>query len=138
MIKKYLNIKRLAKGIVLAGIIFLTTTPLFANKFSTASKTSAPAVQLISSGEQGTMLSVQFNNDSLVNFTVIIKDEAGNLLYRKGFETENFSKTFQLVNESLDYVGKLTLTVAVEGGSNYSYDVNTNYEVTRKIEIIKP
>ena len=135
MIKQYLSLNSLAKGIVMAGIMFITTSPILANKSNTFSKTSAPEIEVLSTGDTGTFLSVKFDNDNKVNFTVIIKDEAGNSIYRKTFE--NFSKTFQLVNDNTDNAGKLTLTIAVEGGTSYSYNVNTSFEVSKKIEIVK-
>lgn len=136
MIKKNLRLNSLVKAIVLAGIIVSTSLPVLANK-NALSNTNAPVVEFISTGENGTLLSVQYKNEQKQKFTVVIRDEYGNTIYRKESDAENFGKTFQLVNENKDNYSTVTLVLIPEEGSNYTFNINTSFEVVKKVEVNK-
>jgi hypothetical protein len=136
MIKKNLSLSSLVKAIVLAGIIITTTLPAMANK-KAISNTPAPVVEYISSDETGTILSVEYKNELKQKFTILIRDEAGNTVYRKEYDGENFSKTFQLVSDNGENNTNLTMMVMVNGGNNYSFNINTSFDVITKVEVTK-
>lgn len=136
MIKKNLRLSSLVKAIVLAGIIITNTQPVLANK-TAISNTPAPVVEFISSGDTGTILSVQYKNELKQKFTLLIRDEAGNTVYRKEYNAENFAKTFQLVNENSENNPNLTMIIEVDGGSDFRFNINTSFEEVKKVEVSK-
>lgn len=139
MTNKNLVLSRLIKGMILAGIMVSGTLPVLANKNKAASSAgnAEPAVQYIRSDEAGTLLAVQFGNEHQSKFSVILRDEAGNTLYRKNYEAGIFSKTFKLVNESGENEGNVSVIISVDGGSEYVYTVNTSVNVTRDVQVNK-
>ena len=66
-----------------------------------------------------------------------VRDEAGNTVYRKEYDAENFAKTFQLVNENSENNFPLTMMIDVDGGSDYRFTINTSFEEVKKVEISK-
>jgi hypothetical protein len=136
MIKKNVRLNSLVKAIVLAGIIATTTLPVMANK-NAITNTPAPVVEFISTGDTGTILSVAFNNEQKQKFTLLIRDEAGNTVYRKEYDAENFAKTFQLVNDIEENNSSFTLSVMVDGGSDYSFKISNSSDLTKKVEVNK-
>jgi hypothetical protein len=113
-----------------------TTQPVLANK-KVSPNTPAPVVEFISSGDTGTILSVQFKNELKQKFTLMIRDEAGNSIYRKEFDSVNFAKTFQLVNDNNDNNSDLTMVIITDDGSDFSFNINTSFEVVKKVEVSK-
>lgn len=136
MIKHNLRLNSLVKAIVLAGIILTTTQPVLANK-KAIPNTPSPAVEFVSSGETGTVITVQYNNEQKQKFTLLIRDEAGNTVYRKEYDTENFAKTFQLVNESDEANSKFSLVIVNNDGTDFNFDINTSFSLVKKVEVNK-
>lgn len=133
-----LKLNRLAKGVVLAGVLVSSTLTVSANKNKSEASSFAipPAVKSISSTDGVTTLQVQLENEKKSAFTVVIRDEEGYPLYRKAFNDASFSKTFKVLNDGAD-AENLTVIISVDGGKSYVYNVYNTVAVVKSIQVTK-
>ncbi|MES2647726.1 MAG: hypothetical protein V4717_12665 [Bacteroidota bacterium] len=135
----FFNIQHLVKQLSIAGFFIVLSVPVFAKTINQPLKAvtqAQPNLQVLNSNENSTLLSLQFNTEIPVKFEVVIRDENRDLLYRKQYETSNFSKQFQL--KDLDASASvLYLSVVLADGKEYNYTVSNTIETVREIAVIK-
>jgi hypothetical protein len=137
MMKHMVNNNRLAKGIVLASIMMAVTLPVSASKNKVQSPDSqAPAIEVVSANDAATSIQVQLENPDAKTFTVIIRDEVGNALFRKDFNDASFSKVFKVLNPA-EGSKNLTVSVSFNGDKDFSYEVNNSVSLVSDFHIIK-
>jgi hypothetical protein len=92
--------KSVAAGIV--AVLLLVASPFSGkanNNKEEARFENQVSVQYAGASENAVMFRVQFANTEAQKFTLTIKNEAGDVLYRGHFTNANFSKTVHLLNE---------------------------------------
>lgn len=140
MNQHFFNIRNIAKQLFLGGLIIFFALPVFAkNKQKSVEPANAnqPALQIVTSDELSMVLSVQYDTEIPVKFDVIIKDEAGNLLYRKSYKSSKFLKQFKLVNETGGDNAPVSVAIQLEGGLQFNYTVNNIVDVVKEVHINK-
>jgi hypothetical protein len=140
MIKQNLRLNRLVKALVLAGVLVSSTLSVSANnnnKLEAAVAAIQPSVQHISADDAATTLLVQFENKNRATFTIIIRDEAGNTLYRNDFNDAAFSKTFRVLNDASGIAQNLFVTVSPQTGKDIVYSVNNTVAMVKSVQVIK-
>lgn len=88
-------------------------------------------VKYISSVDDGFVFNVKYDNVSTGNFELLIKDEAGELLYQKSFSDKNFSKKFQLSKS----VMKAVFIIRPQHSSEQSFEVMVQSRTTEEVVI---
>jgi hypothetical protein len=140
MNQHFFNIRNIAKQLFLGGLIIFLALPVFAkNKQRIVEPISAgqPALQVVTSDESSMILSVQYETELPVKFDVIIKDEAGNTLYRKSYESSKFLKQFKLVNETGGNNAPVSVAIQLAGGMQFNYTVHNIVDVVKEVHINK-
>ena len=140
MNQHFFNIKNIAKQFFLGGLIIFFTLPAFAkNKQKSVEpvSTTQPALQVVVSDESSMLLSVQYETEGPVRFEVIIRDEAGNLLFSKSYESSKFLKQFKLVNETGGNNVPVSVSIQLAGGIQFNYTVNSMVAVVKEVHINK-
>jgi len=139
MNQHFFKISNIAKSLFLSGLMVILSLSVFAKnkKQDLQAASTQPNVQAIATSESSTLVSVQFDTENPVKFDVIIRDESGNLLYRKNYESSNFSKQFQLVNETGDNSTAVSFSIQVAGGQEFHFTVNSTVDVVKEIAISK-
>lgn len=119
-----------------------TLSLLFATAFATTSfaggteKTEAASsknytVNYIGNVEDGYVFTVKFDNITGENFDLVIKDEAGEVLYSKEFAGKNFNKRFQLSKAVL----KANFIVRPEHGAEQNFEVTVQSRTTEDVVV---
>ena len=140
MHQHFFSIKNIVKQLFVAGLIALVSLPVFANKNKQpieAVMQAQPELKVIKSDDTGTLLDVKFDTETPVKFDIVIRDEAGNLIYRKNYESSKFSKQFKLVNEPGLNSGNLSVAIYLAGGKQFNYSVYNTVEVVKEVQVAK-
>ncbi|CAN5799462.1 hypothetical protein BH10BAC3_BH10BAC3_17960 [soil metagenome] len=140
MNQHFFNIRNITKQLFLGGLIIFLALPVFTkNKQKNVEpvSTNQPALQVVTSDESSTLLSLQYETEVPVKFDVIIRDEAGNLLYRKSYESSRFLKQFKLVNETGGNNAPVSVAIQLAGGIQFNYTVNSMVAVVKEVHINK-
>jgi hypothetical protein len=126
---------------VIAGtalLLSLNPSASYANtgvgKEITRSSEEQVTVQYIGKEENSFLFQVKFDNVSNQRFSVIVKNEAGTVIYHEQFTDAHFSKSFRLVNEG----GEMRPTFVVRSGKQQverSFEVNT--KTIESVEVTK-
>ena len=98
-------VKTLAAVVVAVAIFVSNPLVSFANggkeKVSTL-KDDQVTVQYVGSTENQVVFHVEFENPTAEKFWLIIKNDAGDVVYRKQFSDAHFSKSIYVVKEDTD------------------------------------
>ena len=81
-------------------------------------------VQYLGSNESSVQFRVEFENPTATKFWLIIKNEAGDVLYRKQFSDAHFNKTVSFQKEEAD----IHPTFVIRNGDN---EIVRQFSVTR-------
>ena len=90
---------------VVTAVVFFVSNPLvsLANDGKKAGpKDDQVSVQYVGSSENQIMFHVEFENPTAEKFWLIIKNDAGEVVYRKQFSDAHFSKSVYVVKEEID------------------------------------
>jgi len=124
----------------LIAIAFFTMFSVAAAPSALATENPALPVELVYLGKMKNQPLYQLNvsgNTELKDFSVIIKDEYGNILFWENIKTENFSKKFLF---NTDEIGDNTLHLEVfmkNPKKTVSYEINRSTRVVEEMSITK-
>lgn len=126
--------------VALAALVFITNTPVFANKNNIeilSSPSIQPSVKYVGSDENGSAFQVKVEAPSAVTFEVMIKDKAGMILFTKVFEAASFSKTFR-VQEEDENSRELTFSITtIPDGKVNRFKVSTEERAITEVSVVK-
>jgi hypothetical protein len=103
---------------VVVAVVFFVSNPLttLANDGSKKSslKDDQVTVQYVGSNENQVVFHVEFDNPTAEKFWLIIKNDAGDVVYRKQFSDAHFSKSFYVLKEDTE----IRPTFIIRNGAN--------------------
>ena len=140
MNQHFFSIKNLVRQLFAVGLIALISLPVFATKNKQpieAEKYGQPTLQIVQSDESSSLLNVQFDTEIPVKYDLIIRDEAGNQVYRKSYETSKISRQFKLVSEPDSNSSKLSVAIQMADGKQFNYAVSNTVNVVKAILVTK-
>ena len=144
MNKHSFKIRTVLVGLLATFVTVSISVPAMANNKTKVvavqqTTTQAPAVTYLGSENNTSLFSIAFNNDSTVKFDVIIRDADGDAIYNETYEASAFAKTFKLVNNGINAgPAGLTFTIQVKpSGEQYSFEVSSETEAVKQVEIVK-
>jgi len=129
--------KSVAAGIV--AVLLLVASPFTGkanNNKEEARFESQVSVQYAGASDNAVMFRVQFANPEAQKFTLTIKNEAGDVLYRGHFNNTNFSKTVHLLNEE----NEMSPVFIISSGDRKierSFTVNRTTGTTEEVVVSK-
>ena len=118
----------------LATVGLSTATPAIANDDKSKVKTE---LRFLGNINNQPVFELTLDNTSEAEFTVIIRDEYSNVLYRHNSKTSSFSKKFLL---NTDELGDDGLRFEIITGKNQKpvvYEVNRNSRVLQEVTVNK-
>jgi hypothetical protein len=91
---------------VVVAVVFTVSNPL-TSLANDGNKNAGPkddqvSVQYVGSSENQVVFHVEFQNPTAEKFWLIIKNDAGDVVYRKQFSDAHFSKSIYVVKEDTD------------------------------------
>ncbi|MBS1948197.1 MAG: hypothetical protein JST47_10555 [Bacteroidetes bacterium] len=95
-------------------------------------------VQYVGADERMYAFKVEFENPTAGQFTLIVKNDEGDVVYSKEFSDAHFEKTIKLMKEGPD-MENIRPTIAIIAGNKLfqrSFAVETN--VVKRISVTKP
>lgn len=126
---------------VVVAMLLLVASP-FSGKANNNNKEEAArfenqvSVQYAGASENAVMFRVAFANPEAQKFTLTIKNEAGDVLYRGHFNNANFSKTVHLLNEE----NEMSPVFIISNGDQKierSFTVNRTTGTTEEVVVSK-
>lgn len=129
--------KSVTAGIV--AVLLLVASPFTGkanNNKEEARFESQVSVQYAGASDNAVMFRVQFANPEAQKFTLTIKNEAGDVLYRGHFNNANFSKTVHLLNEE----NEMSPVFIISSGDQKierSFTVNRTTGTTEEVVVSK-
>lgn len=118
-----------SKAVILAAIAgTLSFSAIAADKAS--GKEAASAVQYVGTTESGIVFNVKYENATATPFSLIIKNEYGDVVYSQQYSDKSFDKKVMLTKEP----GDARLTFIIKSSSaniKQSFDISTK---TRTVE----
>lgn len=122
------------------AVLLLVASPFTSkannNKEEAAIIESQVSVQYAGASESAVMFRVQFANPGAQKFTLTIKNEAGDVLYRGHFTNANFSKTVHLLNEESE-MNPVFIISAGDQKIERSFNVNRTSGTTEEVVVTK-
>jgi hypothetical protein len=109
----------------------IQASPVFAPIHNSGAGVGKTVINYLSTNEQNTIFEVKVENTAGEKFTIIIKDDHNNTLYRGNFSEKDFSKKFLLPK-----VGSDKITFHVKSNSGYtteSFEINSNTRVVEEV-----
>ena len=121
------------KVIVLAAIAgTLSFSAIAADKAS--EKDAASAVQYVGTTERGIVFNVKYDNATANPFSLIIKNEFGDVVYQQQYSDKNFDKKVMLTKEP----GDAHLTFIIKSASasiKQSFDISTSTRIVEDVVV---
>lgn len=100
------SVSRLAKAVVVAVLVLFVSNASFANEGHPSKKAglteSQVNVQYIGIKDESLVFKLEFENPTSDKFWLIIKNDAGDVVYHKQFNDAHFTKTVFLQNDNTD------------------------------------
>lgn len=125
--------KRFFFGNLLAATLFLSAN---ANDKTTAPATTNAEVKYVGVDKDNQLsFKVTYSNPSGSTFTLAVRDEQGETLYRSHFSDKNFNKTFKLPKSEVN-----KLTFVIQDPKNdvvEKYSVNVKTSVQEEVVVSK-
>jgi hypothetical protein len=118
-----------------AAVLFASPISSFANKVSENNKTanygpeSALNVQYIGANEKMFEFKVEFENPTAQKFTLIVKNDDGDVVYSKEFSDIHFAKTIRLMRDGIESPS-IYPTIAISVGSRL---VQRSFSIEKKV-----
>ncbi|MDQ2751394.1 MAG: hypothetical protein M3R72_00040 [Bacteroidota bacterium] len=119
--------------IVLAGLVGTFSFSGFAatNK---GGKDAASAVQYVGTNDQGVVFDVKYENVSAAPFSLIIKNEYGDVVYQQQYNDKNFDKKVLLTKEPGD--ARLTFIIrSASANIKQSFDISTTTKTVEEVVV---
>ncbi len=89
----------------------------------------------LSSDNQSMLFEVKVENAGGENFTIVVKDDEGNTLYRNAFTEKNFTKKFRLPKAEAT---KITFQIRSSSGNMAeSFEINSNTRMVEEVVVKK-
>lgn len=130
--------KSITAGVV--AVLLLVASPFTGkannNKDEVARIDNQVSVQYAGTSENAVMFRVQFANPEAQKFTLTIKNEAGDVLYRGHFNNANFNKTVHLLNEESE-MNPVFIISAGDQKIERSFNVNRTTGTTEDVVVTK-
>lgn len=124
---------------VLALALIATFTLAFSAPALANGENKAVPVELkfIGNVQENPLFHLVFNGTEATEYTIVVRDEFGNALYRETAKGSNFTKKFILNTENLSD-GKLTFEVSSKSYKKpVIFEVNTEYNYTESVVVNK-
>ncbi|BAV09845.1 hypothetical protein SAMN05421788_1011278 [Filimonas lacunae] len=132
--------KFLTAGIV--AVLLIVANP-FTGKASTNNEKgntriadNQVSVQYTGTSDEAVTFKVQFANPEAQKFTLTIKNDAGDVLYRGHFNNANFSKTIHLLNEDTEMNPVFIISMG-DQKIERSFNVNKTTGTTEEVVVNK-
>jgi hypothetical protein len=138
MNQHFFSIKNVVKQLFIAGLIAFVSLPVFANKYKQrveAENYPRPTIQVSKADESTTILMVQFDTNTPAKYDIIIRDEAGNLIYRKTYQTSTAARQFKLVEEPESSGSNLSVEIQLADGKQFNYLINNTIDVVKDTRV---
>ena len=138
MNQHFFSIKNVVKQLFIAGLIAFVSLPVFANKYKQrveAANNARPTVQVSKADESTTILNVQFDTNTTLKYDIIIRDEAGNLIYRKTYQTSTAARQFKLVEEPESSDSNVSVAIQLADGKQFNYLINNTIDVVKDTRV---
>lgn len=121
-------------------MLLLVASP-FAGKANTKNEKEAAtekqvSVEYAGANSTAVMFRVQFENADTLKFSLTIKNEAGDILYRGHFNTANFAKTIHLLDEEAEMNPIFIITVG-EQKIERSFNINRASDAPDDVVVTK-
>ena len=86
-----------------------------------------PSLQFVSTDKLGDTYQVSFDSDVMVNFSLSISNEKGEILFSENYESASFSKFIKLQKDLVENESNLQFNIAIMPfGDTYSFEVNNS------------
>lgn len=121
------------RTIILAGLVGSLSFSGFAGT-TKGGKEAASAVQYVGATDQGILFNVKYDNTNAEPFTLVIKNEYGDVVYQQQFKDKNFDKKVVLTKEP----GEAHLTFEIRSASSnirQSFDIKTTTKTVEEIVV---
>ena len=116
-------------AIIAANPINANATPVKGNKEKFAAVNEAQVdVKYVGSNEQSFVFHVEFNNPSAQVFSLIVRNDEGEIIYSQKFSDAHFAKTIHLLKDG-DEAGSINPTFEIKTGNQ---QVKRSFEINRK------
>jgi hypothetical protein len=134
--------KRVFKNNRLIAIAFFTVFSVAAAPSVLANGTKPSAIpvelKLIGSIKNQPLLQLDFNGTAEENeFTIIIRDDLGNSLYKENIKGEIFSKKFLVNTEEMGDATIIFEIISRKTNKNVMYQVNNNHRLVEETVVNK-
>ncbi len=129
-------------SISLVAALFVVANPFNSNAADKKEKDNAffadkqVSVQYSGAGENSVSFRIQLENPAAQKFSLIIKDDAGDVVFQQQFNDQHFNKTVQLLKES----SELHPTFVIRMGNqeiSRSFAVNSSARVVEDVVVTK-
>jgi len=132
--------KKIISNNRIIAIAFFTAFSFAAAMPASAGEQPVLPVKLVYVGQLNSQPLFQLNvsgNEQHDHFSIIIRDEAGNILFWENIRSENFSKKFLL---NTDEIGDDTLQLEVvsrKARQSVKYEINRHTRLVEEVDIVK-
>ncbi len=119
--------------IILAGLVGSLSFSSFAatNK---GGKEVPSAVQYVGATDQGVVFNVKYDNATAEPFSLIIKNEYGDVVYQQQFKDKNFEKKVLLTKEPGE--ARLTFIIrSVSANVKQTFDISTTTKTVEEVVV---
>lgn len=106
-------------------------------KEANGTNANTPVVSYLGSTEKGIVFNVNYANPQSSKFSVVVRNAAGDELYRETYKSKDFNKNFVLNIPSED-INNAAVTFELVGGKNEvkkSFDINSSVYTTQNITV---
>jgi hypothetical protein len=111
----------------------MQASPVFAPIHNPGAGVGKTVINYLSTNEQNNIFEVKVENATGERFTIVIKDNHNNTLYRGAFSGKDFSKKFLLPKVDSD---KITFHVKSNSGSSTeTFEINSNTRVVEEVVV---
>lgn len=102
-----------------------------------STKANTPVVSYLGATERGIVFNVNYANPEASRFSVVVRNAAGDELYRETYKNKDFNKNFVL-NIPADEANNAAVTFELVDGKNEvkkSFDINTTVYTAQNITV---